>query len=64
MSTGQQLSPRALQSSGNNAETLATVDGALKYVELSVPVILLPAGSTAADVPAGTPVGTIVLVKA
>lgn len=64
MTTGQQLSPRALLPSSNNAETLATVDGALTYVELSVPVILLPAGSDASDVPAGTPVGTIVLVKA
>jgi hypothetical protein len=64
MTTGQQLDPRAIQPSNNNAETLATVDDALVYVEGSVPVILLPAGSTAVDVPAGTPVGTIILVKA
>lgn len=64
MTTGQQYHPRAIQPSANNAETLATVDGALKYIEGSVPVILLPAGSDASDVPAGTPVGTIVLVKA
>lgn len=64
MTTGQQYKPRAIEPSTNNAETLATVDGALKYIESSVPVILLPAGSDATDVPAGTPIGTIVLVKA
>lgn len=60
----QQTKPKNIEPSTSNAETLATVAGKLSYVSLSVPVILLPAGSTAADVPAGTPVGTIVLVKA
>lgn len=60
----RQIPPHQLEPSASDAETLATVSGELAYVSLSVPVILLPAGSTAADVPAGTPVGTIVLVKA
>jgi len=70
MSTGQRKSVRALMPSSNDGETPATARGAVRYVPLSVPVILLPAGSTAADVaaldvPSGTiPVGTIVLVKA
>lgn len=64
MTTGQQLSPRALQPSSNNAETMATVDGAVIHVEGSVPVIPLPAGSDASDVPAGTPINSIILVKA
>lgn len=50
--------------SGIDGNTPAIQDGTLTYVELSVPVLLLPAGSTAVDVPADTPVGTIILVKA
>jgi hypothetical protein len=60
----QQTKPHNIEPSTSDGETLATVDGALTYVSLSVPVILLPAGSDASDVPAGTPVGTIVFVKA
>jgi hypothetical protein len=33
------------------------------WVESTERVLLLPRGSTAADVPAGTPVGTHILVK-
>lgn len=50
---------------GAVAETLAVgADGVVEFVDSSVPVVLLPAGSVAADVPADTPVGTIILVKA
>lgn len=50
---------------GALAETLAVgTDGAVTFIDGSVPVLLLPAGSTAADVPADTPVGTIILLKA
>jgi hypothetical protein len=34
-----------------------------KWVESTERVLLLPKGSTAADVPADTPVGTHILVK-
>jgi hypothetical protein len=40
------------------------VGGIPEWLTGSVPVILLPAGSDASDVPAGTPVNTIILVKA
>lgn len=40
-----------------------STDG-IYYEDPEVRVILLPAGSDASDVPAGTPAGTIVLVKA
>jgi hypothetical protein len=55
-----------LETEGSPEGTTLAVSSSdeLEYVSLSVPVILLPAGSTAADVPAGTPIGTIVLVKA
>jgi hypothetical protein len=64
MSTGRFLDPESINGSATDGETLTTVDGLPAWLPASVPVILLPAGSTAADVPAGTPIGTIVLVKA
>lgn len=58
--------PHEINTAGSTEGNTLAVDSAdtLRYIEFSVPVILLPTGSTAADVPAGTPVGTIVLVKA
>jgi hypothetical protein len=54
-----------LPAGGSAGETLAkTSGGGAEWVTDSVPVVLLPAGSTAADVPSGTPTGTIILVKA
>lgn len=38
--------------------------GAVDGLIPSAAVVLLPAGSDASDVPAGTPVGAIILVKA
>lgn len=49
---------------GNGTHVLSVAAGVLDGLTPSVPVLLLPAGSTAADVPAGTPIGTIILVKA
>jgi len=58
---------RPLPAGGSTAETPAKAsgtDGDVVWVTGSVPLILLPAGSTAADVPAGTPYRTIILVEA
>lgn len=61
------LDVAALPAGGATAETLAKTSGTdydADWVTGSVPVILLPAGSDATDVPAGTPVGTIVMILA
>lgn len=52
---------------GDEGETLAklsSTDYDAVFIPGSVPTISLPAGSTAVDVPAGTPYGSIILVKA
>lgn len=59
--------PARLAVGTTDGQTLAVYSGAtpgVKWVASSVPVILLAAGSGAGAVPANTPVGTIVLVKA
>lgn len=60
----QQTEPHNIVPSTSNAEVMATVNGRLAYVSLSVPQILLEAGQGAADVPADTPIRTFVAVKA
>lgn len=55
-----------LPTGGATGEVLAkasSTDFDAAFVESSVPVILLPNGSDASDVPAGTPVGAIILTK-
>lgn len=62
--TDQRHSPRAIiGDEDHDGRVLTTVGGVPQWLPSSVPVLLLPAGSTAADVPAGTPVPAIVLVK-
>lgn len=56
-----------LPSGGATGETLAKASGTdydAEFVDGSVPVVLLAAGSDATDVPAGTPVGSLVAIKA
>lgn len=62
----RRLAPGDIDPTGADEGNTIAINGSSTavYVEASVPVILLPAGSDASDVPAGTPVGTIVLVKA
>jgi hypothetical protein len=60
-------SPGALPAGGATGETLAKVsatDYDAAFIAKSVPTILLNSGDTAADVPAGTPYGTIIRFKA
>jgi hypothetical protein len=57
----------ALPPGGATAETLAKVSAAdydAEFIEKSVPTLLLESGDTVADVPAGTPYGTIIRFKA
>jgi hypothetical protein len=64
MTTGRFLEPESIEGSSSDGETIATVDGVPAWVPMSIPVLLLPSGSDASDVPAGTPVGTIIFMKA
>lgn len=63
---GHLYSPRSLDpQTATEANTIAiNADSKVTWIEASVPVILLPAGSDAGDVPAGTPIGTIILTEA
>jgi len=57
----------SLPAGGATAETLAKLSGTdfdAAFIEKSVPTLLLEAGDTVADVPAGTPYGTIIRFKA
>jgi hypothetical protein len=60
-------SPGVLPTGGAAGELLAKLsatDYDTAFIEKSVPTLLLENGDTAADVPAATPVGTIVRFKA
>lgn len=66
MTTGQRYDPRAIKGDETSGHTsgyvLKSVSGTPTW---SFPaLIVLPAGSTAANVPADAPVNTIILVKA
>lgn len=65
MTTEGRYSPRAVKGdASDDGPTLVTIDGVPQWLPMSRPVIPLPAGSDSSDVPAGTPVGTIIFVKA
>ena len=49
---------------GNTLITDSAATNGVRWLPGSVGVILLPPGSTAANVPAGTPVGTLIAVEA
>jgi hypothetical protein len=62
--TGRFLDPSSIEGSDDDGETLASVGGIPTWLTGSAGVIPLPAGSDDSDVPAGTPINTIILVKA
>lgn len=64
MSTGRFLDPASIEGAPVDGETIATASGIPTWLPGSVPVIWLPAGSTAANVPAGTPAHAIILISA